>query len=95
MEITLLIIGILLLLIGAAINIAINRSRFYRRGPGGLQHFESYSKSVIVTLKEKLGKVIAIILMITGLFLIASYFLLPNLKREIKVQKDLNEPDKG
>lgn len=46
MEIILLIIGIIVFLGGVALNMSINRRRFYRRGPGGLQHFESYGKAV-------------------------------------------------
>ncbi len=49
MEIILLIIGIIVFPGGVALNMSINRRRFYRRGPGGLQHFESYGKAVDIS----------------------------------------------
>lgn len=87
MEIILLIIGIVLLVAGAALNISIKRRRFYRRGPGGLQHFESYGKAVTVTFMEKIGKVAAILLIIAGLFFISCYFIYPDMKQKIEAQK--------
>ncbi|WP_433863855.1 molybdenum ABC transporter permease [Sphingobacterium thalpophilum] len=94
MEIIILIIGIILLLGGIALNISINRRRFYRRGPGGLQHFESYGKAVGTTFLERIGKIIAFLLIVIGLFFTISYFLLPDLKREIQRQQNLEQKGK-
>lgn len=94
MEIIILIIGVILLLGGIALNISINRRRFYRRGPGGLQHFESYGKAVGTTFLERIGKIIAFLLIVIGLFLTISYFLLPDLKPEIQHQQNLEQKGK-
>ncbi|MEE1947257.1 hypothetical protein VRU48_19175 [Pedobacter sp. KR3-3] len=59
--------GAILILGGLAINVSINRRRFYRRGPGGLQHFDSYSKAVFTTWGERLGKLVAIALILIGI----------------------------
>lgn len=67
MEILLLIIGIVLLLAGIALNVSINRRRFYRRGPGGLQYFESYGKAIGTSFLERVGKLLAILLILGGI----------------------------
>lgn len=87
MEVFLLIIGLVLFLLGVVLNVSINRRRFYRRGPGGLQHFESYGKAVGVSFMERIGKIVALLFIVAGLFLIASYFLLPDVKREARRQQ--------
>lgn len=66
------IIGVLMIVAGIILNITINRRRFYRRGAGGLQHFKTYSGSVFTTFFERIGKIIAIVLIIAGLALIVS-----------------------
>lgn len=66
-------VGGIMVLLGIVINMVINRRRFYRRGPGGLQHFKSYSQSVFIGGLEKLGKLLAILLIICGvLFLLTA-----------------------
>ncbi|TZF83599.1 molybdenum ABC transporter permease [Pedobacter sp. BS3] len=61
------ITGIIMIAVAIVINYSINRRRFYRRGPGGLQHFNRYSESVIVTVAERLGKFIALVLFLLGI----------------------------
>ncbi len=48
-----------LFIAGIIINIVINRRRFYRRGAGGLQHYKTYGGSVFNTWIERIGKIIA------------------------------------
>jgi len=60
------LMGIILLVLGIALNLWINKRRFYRRGPAGLQHFDSYSKSVVITFGERLGKIIAWLFIVVG-----------------------------
>lgn len=68
------ILGIVLIAVGVTINYLINRRRFYRRGPAGLQHFKTYSGAVATTWLERVGKLIVILLIITGIFfLFAGY----------------------
>lgn len=56
-----------LFIIGFAINVSINRRRFYRRGPAGLQHFNSYGKAVLTTWGERLGKLLALALILLAI----------------------------
>jgi hypothetical protein len=68
------ILGIILIAAGVVINYSINRRRFYRRGPAGLQHFKTYSGAVATTWLERVGKLIAILLILFGVFfLFAGY----------------------
>jgi len=67
-EITVLVVGILMIIIGMAFRIYVSRNRFYRRGAGGLQGFSSYRKSVIVPAFETILRIIGSLLVIGGLF---------------------------
>lgn len=67
MDILFYFLGAIALIIGIALNIWVNKQRFYRRGPGGLQHFDSYSKSVFTRAKERVAKVIAWLLIVFGI----------------------------
>lgn len=58
------VIAAVLFIIGIVVNTAINRRRFYRRGPGGLQHYSSYGKAVATTWLELLGKLVALVLIL-------------------------------
>jgi hypothetical protein len=59
--------AVTLVILAVAINILINRRRFYRRGAGGLQHFNSYGKAVFNTWLERLGKLLAIALVLLAI----------------------------
>lgn len=61
------IFGAVMLIGGIAINIWVNRRRFSRRGPGGLQHFSTYSKSVFTTLGERIAKILALVMIVLGI----------------------------
>ncbi|WP_142687527.1 hypothetical protein [Chitinophaga polysaccharea] len=66
-EITVLVVGILMIVIGMAFRIYVSRNRFYRRGEGGLQRFSSYRKSVIIPAFETMLRIIGTLLVIGGL----------------------------
>ncbi|AOM80025.1 hypothetical protein BFS30_24405 [Pedobacter steynii] len=58
------VIAAVLFIVGIVVNTSINRRRFYRRGPGGLQHYDSYGKAVATTWLERLGKLVAVVLIL-------------------------------
>lgn len=67
---TSLIIGTLMILFGIYLRYWINRRKFNRRGPNGLEHFSSYEKSVATRSVEGFGKLLAYAFILIGLFLI-------------------------
>lgn len=69
-----LIVGIISLTIGGALRYWVNRRRFNRRNPAGLQQFRNYELAWSVTLLERLGKLIGLILFLFGLLLIWMYY---------------------
>jgi len=64
------IIGILLMLFGICLRFWINRRKFNRRGPNGLEHFSSYEKSVATRSVEGFCKLLAYAFILIGIFLI-------------------------
>lgn len=64
------IIGCLIIVLGIFINFTVNKRRFNRRGPGGLQHFNSYGGSVMTRFIEKLAKVFGFLLILFGIGMI-------------------------
>jgi len=70
-----LILGIISLVGGFLLSAFINKRRFNRRNAAGLQQFLSYEKSVFITLIERIGKIIALILIALGLFIIAGTYI--------------------
>lgn len=66
-EITVLVVGILMFIIGMVFRIYVSRNRFYRRGEGGLQRFSSYRKSVIIPAFETMLRIVGTLLVIGGL----------------------------
>lgn len=70
------ITGIVLLVGGTAINYVINRRRFYRRSITGMQVFKSFERAWMTSWIEKIGKLIAWILIITGALLTFGSFVL-------------------
>lgn len=67
---TSLIFGISTMLFGIYLRYWINKRRFYRRGPNGLEHFSNYEKSVATRSVEGLCKLLAYVFILIGLFLI-------------------------
>lgn len=68
-----LVLGIVTLVLGLGLRYWINRRRFYRRSPTGGEGFSSYEKSVAIRLVERIGKLVALALIILGLLFLWSY----------------------
>lgn len=68
-----LFLGIIALIIGISLRYWINRRKFYRRSPIGVEGFSSYEKSVVTTFLEGSLKWISFGLIIFGLLLLWSY----------------------
>lgn len=68
-----LVIGIIALVLGLGLRYWINRRKFYRRSPIGGEGFSSYEKSVVIRLVERIGKLVALALIILGLLFLWSY----------------------
>jgi len=65
-----LVIGILITLSGIYLRYWINRRRFNRRSPSGLERFSSYEKSIAIRSAEGVCKLLAYIFILVGLFLV-------------------------
>ncbi|MDT4841104.1 hypothetical protein D3C71_89430 [compost metagenome] len=70
-----LIFGIISLVTGFLLSVIINKRRFNRRNQAGLQQYSSYEKSVFVSLIERIGKIVAYVLIALGLFLMVGTYL--------------------
>jgi len=68
-----LFLSIVSLFIGLSLRYWINRRKFYRRGPMGVEGFSSYEKSVVITFFERVTKWISIGFIIFGLLMLWSY----------------------
>lgn len=68
-----LVLGIIALVLGLGLRYWINRRKFYRRSPTGAEGFSSYEKSVFIRFVERIGKWIALALIIFGLLFLWSY----------------------
>ncbi len=66
-------LGIIALIIGVSLRYWINRRKFYRRNPMGLEGFSSYEKSVVTIFLEGSLKWISFGLIIFGLLMLWSY----------------------
>lgn len=80
-----LVFGIISLVIAIVLIYWINRRKFYRRNMAGIEGFSSFETSVLVRFLEVIGKLLAYALIIFGIFLIWTHFLLK--KYEKKQQK--------
>lgn len=88
-------VGIVLLLSGVVLNYVINRRRFYRRGPAGLQHFDNYEKAVGISCLERLGKIFGILLILAGIFFLLSYYICHNdPELRARIEQQTNRSDK-
>ncbi|MBX9887865.1 MAG: molybdenum ABC transporter permease [Flavobacteriaceae bacterium] len=66
-------LSIVSLFIGLSLRYWINRRKFYRRGPMGVEGFSSYEKAVVITFFERVTKWISIGFIIFGLLILWSY----------------------
>ncbi|MEB2776347.1 hypothetical protein SYJ56_13575 [Algoriphagus sp. D3-2-R+10] len=69
------ILGVVLVLSGFAIRYWTGKRRFNRRGPGGLQHYSSYSKALIVSVIERIANLLSIPIILGGIFLLAFWWM--------------------
>lgn len=68
-----LVLGIIALVSGIGLRYWINRRKFYRRNVAGLEGFSSYEKSVAVRFLERIGKLVAYVLILFGILFLWSY----------------------
>ena len=68
-----LFLSIIALIIGVSLRYWINRRKFHRRSPMGVEGFSSYEKSVVVTFFERVTIWISFGLIIFGLLMLWSY----------------------
>ena len=68
-----LFLSIISLFVGFSLRYWINRRKFYRRGPMGVEGFSSYEKAVVITFFERVTKWISIGFIIFGLLILWSY----------------------
>ncbi|WP_426094786.1 molybdenum ABC transporter permease [Flavobacterium sp. DSR2-3-3] len=68
-----LFLGIIALIIGVSLRYWINRRKFYRRSPMGVEGFSSYEKAVVIAFFERVTKWISIRFIIFGLLMLWSY----------------------
>lgn len=91
-------VGICLLGGGFGLRVWVERKRFYRRGPGGLQHFSRYSKAVLISMVEGFLMFVSIPMMILGMLILFlwSIYLIDRGKYKIedsdKTEKSQAEP---
>lgn len=84
-----LVVGIIAFIVGLLLSAFINKRRFNRRNPAGLQQYSSYEKSVFVSLIEQVGKIIAYILIALGLFVMVGTYL-ENARRTKEKESPVN-----
>ncbi len=68
-------LGWIALVLGLAIRYFINRRKFNRRAVTGLEQFGSYEKAVGTNLLERLFKLVGLILILLGAFVILGEWL--------------------
>ena len=70
MAIGIVLVGLALLVAGVACNSIVGRRRFYRRGPGGVQQFRSYSAAVTTRTGEGCLTLLGWVLIVVGVLTI-------------------------
>lgn len=63
--------GIILIAVGLALRYIVGRNRFNRRGPAGLQQYDSYNRALGTSLFERLLKILGTLMILGGIFLYA------------------------
>lgn len=67
---TTIIAGTLALIAGIVINYSISKRKFRRRTITGAEVFSSYEKSKLIPFIERLGRLVAWLLILGGIFLV-------------------------
>lgn len=68
------VLGTILIVVGFIVQLIIGRNRFYRRGPGGLQEFSSYRRSLLSRIFEWIFGKLAFLMILFGMFLLGIHF---------------------
>ena len=68
-----LVLGIIPLVVGIVLIYWINRRKFYRRNSLGLEGFSSFESSLFIRFIERIGKWIALVLIILSILTLWSY----------------------
>uniref|UniRef100_F4C5T5 Molybdenum ABC transporter permease n=1 Tax=Sphingobacterium sp. (strain 21) TaxID=743722 RepID=F4C5T5_SPHS2 len=89
---TSLVLGIMALVVGLGLRYWINRRRFYRRSPSGAEGFSSYESSVIIKNAERVGKLVAIALIILGVLFLWSYSRQKKAKEKASQNTEIQNP---
>ncbi|WP_339868963.1 hypothetical protein [uncultured Algoriphagus sp.] len=87
-------VGICLLAGGFGLRVWVSRRRFYRRGPGGLQHYSSYSKAVLSSMIEGFLLFVSIPMMILGM-LVLFFWSINLIERGRYIIKDSDKTEKS
>jgi len=87
-----LVLGIMALVVGLGLRYWINRRRFYRRSPSGAEGFSSYESSVIIKNAERVGKLVAIALIILGVLFLWSYSRQKKAKEKASQNTEVQNP---
>lgn len=82
-------VGISLLAGGLGLRVWVSRRRFYRRGPGGLQHYSRYRKAVLLSTFEGFIMLLSIPMMILGMLILIFWYVLAK-----DIGKGKNDMDK-
>lgn len=82
-----LVFGIVVIIIAIGLIYWINRRKFYRRSVAGVEMFSRYSTAVTVRFLERIGKLIAYVLIIVGVICIWTYNGMKKMeKKELKTE---------
>jgi len=86
-----LTVAVLFLSFGVGLIYWINRRRFYRRNVAGLEGFSSFEASVFIRFLERIGKLLAYILIFLSIIL---FFLYSGEKKKMEKNKENIESPK-
>lgn len=73
-DLSVTVLGGALVLCGFGIRYWVGKRRFYRRGLGGLQHYSSYSKALVVSTIERIANLLTIPMILGGIFLLVFWW---------------------
>ena len=84
------ILAVTLVLFGFGIRYWEGKRRFNRRGVGGLQHYSSYSRSLIFSAIERFANFLSVPLILLGLFILVFWWMYV---RDIDLSANKNRED--